>query len=76
MSPELERLLEAYHEKRTCPPAEKSQRAAAFERLLAEALARKPGASRDVILSALAERYAEFRRRRLQAERERLSRLR
>jgi Uma2 family endonuclease len=47
MSPETERLLEAYHEKRTCPPAEKRQRVATFERLLAESLARKPGASRN-----------------------------
>jgi len=76
MSPELERLLEAYHEKRTCPPQEKMHRSAAFERLLAEALTRKPGVSRDELLSAVAERYAEFRRRRLRAERNRLSRLR
>ena len=51
MSPELERLLEAYHEKRTCPPEEKPQRAATFERLLADALARKPGAGRDEVLN-------------------------
>ena len=76
MSPELERLLEAYHEKRTCPPAEKRHRAATFERLLAEAVACKPGVGRDEFLSALAERYAEFRRQRLRAERDRLSRLR
>ena len=76
MSPELERLLVAYHEKRTCRPEEKPQRSATFERLLADALARKPGASRDELLNALAERYAEFRRQRLKAERERLSRLR
>ena len=76
MSRELERLLEAYHEKRTCPPEEKPRRAAAFERLLAEALARKPGVSLDELLNALAERYAEFRRQRLKSERERLSRLR
>ena len=76
MSPELERLLTAYDEKRTCPPEEKPQRSASFERLLAEALARKPGASRDELLDALAERYAAFRRQRLKTERERLSRLR
>jgi hypothetical protein len=76
MSPELERLLAACHEKRTCPPEEKAHRTATFERLLGEAMARKPGVSRDEVLNAVAERYAEFRRRRLQAERERLSRLR
>lgn len=76
MSPELELLLEAYHAKRTCPPEQKPQSVATFERLLADALARKPGASREEVLNALAERYAEFRRRRIKAERERLSRLR
>ena len=76
MSPELERLLVAYHEKRTCRPEEKPQRSATFERRLAEALACKPGTSRDELLNALAERYAEFRRQRLKAERERLSSLR
>src|SRR5437870_1997610 len=39
MSPELERLLEALHEKLTCPPEEKSHRIATFERLLRDALA-------------------------------------
>lgn len=76
MSPELEQLLQAYHEKRICPPEEKPHRAATFERLLADALARKPGTTRDELLSALVARYAEFRIRRLKAERERLSRLR
>ena len=47
MSPELEKLLEAFHEKRTCPPDEKSERAALFEKLLNDALARRPGASRN-----------------------------
>jgi hypothetical protein len=76
MSPELQRLLEAYYEKRTCPPREKQQRAATFERLLHEACARKSGVSRDEVLNALAERYNELRRQRLKAERERLARLR
>ena len=47
MSPELERLLEALHEKLTCPPEEKSHRIATFERLLRDALAQRPGASRE-----------------------------
>ena len=76
MSPELQQLLEAYHEKRTCPPVEKAQRAAIFDRLLRETMSRKPGVSRDELLNALAERYAEFRRQRLKSERDRLSRLR
>jgi hypothetical protein len=49
---------------------------AAFERLLADAAARKPGVSRDELLNAVAERYAEFRRQCFKTERERLSRLR
>ncbi|HRZ56519.1 MAG TPA: hypothetical protein P5525_13810 [Candidatus Paceibacterota bacterium] len=55
----------SYHEKRTCPPQEKAHRATTFERWLSEAMARKPGVSRDEFLSALAQRYAEFRRKRL-----------
>jgi len=43
MSPDLERLLEALHEKLTCPPEEKAHRAATFERLVQNALARRPG---------------------------------
>ena len=76
MSPELQQLLEAYHDKRTCPPEEKPQRAVTFERLLSNALAKGSGISRDELLNALAERYAEFRRQRIRSERDRLSRLR
>jgi hypothetical protein len=47
-----------------------------LERLLNDAAERKPGVSRDELLNALAQRYAEFRRLRLKTERERLSRLR
>ncbi|HEU0011653.1 MAG TPA: hypothetical protein VFT34_17690 [Verrucomicrobiae bacterium] len=64
MSPELERLLEALHEKRSCPPEEKPHRLATFERLLQEALARQPGLSRDELLEAIQVRYEEFRRSR------------
>ena len=64
MSTDLERLLEAYYEKRTCPPQEKAERAAAFERLLNDALASRPGASREALLEARHTRYAEFRRAR------------
>lgn len=62
MSPEFEKLLEAYHEKRIAPPGEKSQRIATFERLFSEALARRPGTSREALLDALQSRYREFRR--------------
>lgn len=62
MSPELERLLKALYEKRTCPPEEKRNRDATFERLLQEALARRPGTGRDQFIDALHDRYEEFRR--------------
>lgn len=64
MSPDLQRLLEAYYEKRTCPPGEKLRRAASFERLMNDALARQPGITRDALLEALELRYPEFRRAR------------
>ncbi|HEY1716968.1 MAG TPA: hypothetical protein VGH42_01590 [Verrucomicrobiae bacterium] len=64
MSPELQRLLEAYHEKLTCGPDEKQQRVATFERLFADALYRCSGASRDELLAALKTRYSDFRRAR------------
>jgi hypothetical protein len=64
MSPELERFLTALYEKRTCPPQEKPQRDATFERLLDDALARRPGTSRDQLVDALHDRYEEFRRAR------------
>ena len=64
MSPELERLLEALHEKLTCPPEEKSSRVATFERLLQDALARRPVTSREELLNALQDRYREFLRSR------------
>ncbi len=64
MSPELQRLLEAYHEKLTCGPDEKQRRVATFERLFADALARRSGTARDELLAALETRYADFRRAR------------
>jgi len=64
MSPELEKLLQALYEKRTCPPEEKPHRDATFERLLQDTLARCPRTSRDELLNALHERYEEFRRAR------------
>lgn len=66
MSPDLERLLQALYEKRTCPPEEKAHRNATFERLLQDALARRPGTSRDELLDALHDRYEDFRRARRQ----------
>lgn len=66
MSPELERLLEALYEKLTCPPEEKAHRVAAFEQRLQEALARRPGTSRNMLMDALQDRYREFCRARRQ----------
>ena len=62
MSPELQRLLEAYHEKLTCPPAEKSNRVATFERLFQDALNQRPATHREQLLNALQDRYRDFRR--------------
>ena len=64
MSPELGKLLEALYEKLTCPPEEKPQRVATFERLLHDALSRRPGTSRDEFLEALHDRYRGFCRAR------------
>jgi len=60
MSPELERLLEALHEKLTCPLTEKLHRSATFERLLLDALAKRPGTSREELFDALRDRYRGF----------------
>jgi hypothetical protein len=64
MSPELEKLLEALYEKFNCSPEEKIHRVATFERLLQDALARRPGTTRDELLDALRDRYQEFLRSR------------
>jgi hypothetical protein len=64
MSPDLERLLLAPYEKRTCPPEEKPSRDATFERLLQDVIAGRPGTSREQLIEALNDRYQEFRRAR------------
>ena len=64
MSPELDKLIEALHEKLTCPPGEKYQRVATFERILTDALNRRPGTSRDELINAIQDRYREFLRAR------------
>jgi len=64
MSPELERLLEAYHETLTCPPNETPQKTATFEGLLKGILTRRPGTSREAMMEVLQMRYREFRRAR------------
>ena len=64
MSPDLERLLEALYEKLTCPAQEKAQRVATFERLVNDALAQKPGTSREQLLDALQARFRDFCRAR------------
>ncbi len=47
MSPELQRLLEAYDAQRTCSPKEKHECQASFQRLLDDALARLPGGTTE-----------------------------
>jgi hypothetical protein len=64
MSPELQRLIEAYDAKLSSPPSEKPQRLANFERLLHDALAKLPGTNRDALLEAIQSRYLEFRKAR------------
>lgn len=66
MSSELERLLEAWHEKLNCPSQEKFHRDATFERLLSDALAKRPGTAREELLAALRDRYRAFVRVRRQ----------
>jgi hypothetical protein len=64
MSPELERLLTALYEKLNCPAEEKAQRVATFERLLNDAVAKRPGMTRDELIDALQDRFREFCRSR------------
>ena len=64
MSPELERLLEAYHDTLTGTPDEAAKSAATFEGLLRVVFARQPGTSREAMMEALQLRYREFRRAR------------
>ena len=64
MSPDLERLLLALYEKRTCPPEEKPARDASFERLLQDAMSRRCGTTREQLMEALNDRYQEFRKTR------------
>jgi len=47
VSPELQQLLETLDAKLTCADREKPRAAATFERLLTEAMQRRPGTSRD-----------------------------
>jgi hypothetical protein len=64
MSPELEKLLEAYDAQRSSPPREKERLRAIFQLLLDEALAKMPGTSREALFEALQGRYREFCRAR------------
>ena len=62
MSPELEALLKADHERHYCEPRERARWQASYERLLADALIKVPGVSRDDFLKALQPRALEYRR--------------
>ena len=64
MSPDLEKLLEAYHETLICSPDEAVQRATAFQRGLNDVLSRHGATSREALLEALQVLYREFCRAR------------
>jgi hypothetical protein len=53
MSPELERLLTALYERDTCKPGQRAQREATFRRLVDDAMARKPGLTREEFMEAI-----------------------
>jgi hypothetical protein len=62
MSPELEALLRADFERHNCDPESRACCNAIFEALLAKAMAKSPGTSRDEFMEALRPRMIEFRR--------------
>jgi hypothetical protein len=62
MSPELEALLQADFDRHNCEPAFRARSHASFEALLAKAMARSPGTSREQFMEALRPRMIEFRR--------------
>lgn len=62
MSPELEALLRADFDRHNCEACDRAKFQATFERLLQDALARRPGTTREELLEALRERAIEFRR--------------
>jgi hypothetical protein len=64
MSPELERLLNALWERQFCEPKDRFRWEATVERLIADALARQQGVSREQFMDAVWPRYEEFRRAR------------
>lgn len=61
MSPELERLLAAMWERDTCEPKDRPRWEASVRWVVAEALARQPGLSREQFMAALWPRYEAFR---------------
>lgn len=64
MSPELERLLAALYERDHCEPEHRERWAAVVCRLVADALHRMPGVSREDLMAALQPRYDEYKRTR------------
>jgi hypothetical protein len=62
MSPELGRLLNALYERDTCEPSQRAHWDATLRRLLADTLAKQPGASCEEFLQAIHPRYVEVRR--------------
>lgn len=62
MSPELDQLLTALYERDTCEPERRARWSFTANRLIEDALARRPGLSRDEFMQAIQPRYIEFRR--------------
>ncbi len=63
MSPELEALLKAMYERDTCEPEDLARWVGEVNRLIDDAMSRRPGLSRDGFFHAIAPRYVEFRRK-------------
>ena len=64
MSPELEALLEAMYNHQTAEPHEQERYGAVLERMIEEALLRRPGLSRRQLVDALRPRYVAMLRAR------------
>jgi hypothetical protein len=76
--PELEAILQARYDLQTCEPSAKEENLRKYQELLDEVIRKGSvrSATREELEKLLAERYREFRREKLRAERSRLSRLR
>jgi hypothetical protein len=75
-NPELEALLQAKFDMDTCGDDQIAIHRQRFESLLAQALSKTSGVTREAVEESLREPYREYRRARIKEERTRLSRLR